>query len=53
MSSPNVKSPTTVNSSAEIKERITFEEALDKCGGFGRFQWIITILFCTCFTTGG
>jgi hypothetical protein len=35
------------------KEKINFEEALKKCGGFGRFQIFIIVFFSTSFTTGG
>lgn len=48
-----IKSPTTSDSSEKDLTRVNFEEALKLCGGFGRFQTVITILFCTCFTTGG
>ena len=34
-------------------QTFTYEECLEKAGGFGRFQFFVAEVLCLCFTTGG
>ena len=48
-----IQTRSTASSQITASNRINYEEALKLCGGFGSFQWYVSIVLILGFVTGG